>query len=113
MVASLQKNIKGAVAKAIPKINDMKSDPTSTKFNSVITAAARDITQSIGNIPRFITAGYDLGGVNAGAAANLFKEMTDWANKSPYFSDTASKEEVEEEIEKFTAAVKECAKLAQ
>jgi len=112
MVESLQKNIKGAVAKAIPKIKDMESEPNAQKFNSVITTAARDITQSIGNVPRFIKAGYTLG-IDGAAAAELFKEMTGWANKTPYFDDVdVSEEVVKEEIRKFTEAVKACAKLA-
>jgi hypothetical protein len=111
MVASLQKNIKGAVAKAIPKIKEMQSEPTAKKFNSVITSAARDITQSIGNVPRFIKAGYQLG-VDGNAAAQLFREMTDWANKTPYFDNDVDEETVKDQIGKFTEAVRACAKLA-
>lgn len=111
MVASLQKNIKGAVAKAVPKIKEMQSAPNAKTFNSVITTAARDITQSIGNVPRFIKAGYQLG-VDANTAAQLFKEMTPWANKTPYFDDDVDDEVVKTEIAKFTDAVKACSKLA-
>jgi hypothetical protein len=59
-----------------------------------------------------ITAGYELG-VNAQKAKLLFDEMTDWANRSPFFEDDAVEEEiVKKEIGKFAVAVKECAKLA-
>jgi hypothetical protein len=111
MVASLQKNIKGAVAKAVPKIKEMANDPTAKTFNSTITTAARDITQSIGNVPRFIRAGYQLG-IDAHAAAALFEEMKDWANRTPYFDGDVGEETVKTQIAKFTEAVRACAKLA-
>ncbi|MGH7042785.1 MAG: hypothetical protein ACREFY_11710, partial [Acetobacteraceae bacterium] len=89
MVANVQANLRKTVGVAKVAAGQISKDPTAANFNSHITSAARGITQAIGNIPRFIAAGYDVG-VDSGTAKKLFDEMKGWANKIPFLpQDTA------------------------
>ncbi|MGH7043432.1 MAG: hypothetical protein ACREFY_15080, partial [Acetobacteraceae bacterium] len=89
----------------------ISKDPTAANFNSHITSAARGITQTIGNIPRFIAAGYDVG-VDSGTAKNLFDEMKGWANKIPFLPQDTAEPEVKKELGSFVKALKQCETLA-
>jgi hypothetical protein len=111
MVANVQANLRKTVAGAKIAAGQIAKDPTTANFNSRITSAARNITQTIGNIPRFIAAGYDVG-IDAGTAKKLFDEMKDWANKIPYLPQDTAEPEVKKELMSFVKALKQCETLA-
>ncbi|MEM0982427.1 MAG: hypothetical protein AAGI17_00595 [Planctomycetota bacterium] len=105
------KKLPGLTDKAIKIVGEAKKTPTKDKYNDLsVRDAVRDVTQNVGNMPKLVTAGYPVGGIDAATCKKLTKTLAlfgDSQGQCPdSWGDDPSETTIKKDLTKLEATLK-------